>query len=78
MPSLQSRGKWKTRSLCEYDVVLLRDDDASCFRNMWRLAVVIDTHPGSDGLVRQATARCKNKIIKRPITTMVLLVEADG
>ena len=80
LSSLQSRGKWKTetRNLRKDDVVLLRDDDAGCFRNMWRLAVVIDTHPGSDGLVRQATVRCQNKIIKRPITRMVLLVESDG
>ena len=59
-PSLVYRKKWheKERELRIGDVVLVLED--SSFQNQYRLARVIETFTGKDGIVRRATVAYKN------------------
>ena len=89
---LQTRKKWTqvTRNMRPKDVVIVRDDDLPR-RNLWRLAVVENTYPSSDGLVRKVRLRmadssidAKGKRMKsvtyldRPVHKLVLLHAAEG
>ena len=42
-------------------------------RSFWKLAVIIELHPGIDGVVRAVTLRTKSGTIKRPVQRLVLL-----
>lgn len=68
--SLQPKAKWLTENpnLTTNDVVLLREENLppAC----WKLGRVIETHPGSDGLVRVATIKTESTTLKRPITKL--------
>jgi len=66
--TLQQRIKWQTTSsaLKTGALVLLKNKLLSPTR--WKLARVIDTHPGPDGLVRVVTLRTAKTTVKRPIT----------
>ncbi|XP_046808365.1 uncharacterized protein LOC124420198 [Lucilia cuprina] len=75
--SLQPRKKWQTEkcNLIKDDVVLLRDENLppAC----WKLGRVIETHAGSDGLVRVATIKTETSTFKRPITKLYPLPKED-
>lgn len=70
---LQNRPKWsKISSNIEInDLVIIMEDNMPPSR--WALGRVLQTHPGTDGLVRVATIKCKNGIFKRPISKLALL-----
>lgn len=70
---LQQRPKWnkKSENIKENDLVIVIEDNLPPSR--WILGRVIHTHPGSDGLVRVATIRCKGTTLKRPIAKLALL-----
>ena len=77
LQTLQARTKWsdKKRNFEIGDVVLLKDEDS--VRNSWPRAVVVNTFPGDDGLVRTVEVKiASGSIMKRPIVKIVLLVEA--
>ena len=77
LQTLQARTKWsdKKRNFEIGDVVLLKDEDS--VRNSWPRAVVVNTFPGDDGLVRTVEVKiASGSILKRPIVKIVLLVEA--
>ena len=47
-------------------------------RSLWRKAIVVDTHPGSDGLVRNVTIRdaIHNQYV-RPISKLCLIATRE-
>ena len=69
---LQQRSKWqkKQQELKNDDVVLLVNQDK---RQKWPLGLVKEVHKGRDGLVRSATIKSDNKLIRRAINQMVKL-----
>lgn len=62
----------------EGDVVLVKD--SSVVRNVWPFGIVEKVFPCDDGNVRKANVRVrregKSSILARPITELVLLVNA--
>ena len=43
-------------------------------RSRWRKAIVTETHPGSDGLVRSATIKdCNKNVYVRPVSKLCLI-----
>ncbi|XP_028168415.1 uncharacterized protein LOC114358595 isoform X12 [Ostrinia furnacalis] len=55
---LQQRGKWQSSkgpTLAAGSVVLIKDKHTPPCQ--WRLARIIETHPGGDGVTRVATLR---------------------
>ena len=77
LPALQSRQKWLSvkRNLKKGDLVLMVDQCEN--RGYWNLALVTDTHPSSDGLVRSVTVKAKKKCYDRPVNKLVLLEGAE-
>ena len=76
--SLQARSKWtdKKRNLMKGDVVLLKDEDVG--RNKWPMGIVVDTFPGTDGLVRSVEVKvAAGSVLKRPVNKLVLLLETS-
>ena len=73
IPSLQQRHKWQQeqRNVRVGDIVLIADDNVK--RNQWRLGRVINSFPGSDGLVRSVEVRTEGGTLKRPVTKLCLL-----
>ncbi|XP_055308877.1 uncharacterized protein LOC129572799 [Sitodiplosis mosellana] len=65
--TLQQRAKWlqEQPNLKIGDVVLIKEDNLPPSR--WIMGRIVETHPGSDGLVRVCTVRTKNGIYRRPI-----------
>ena len=77
LQSLQSRSKWteEKRNFEIGDVVLVKDEDAS--RNKWPMGIIVETFPGKDSLVRSVNVKfATGSILKRPISKLVLLLEA--
>ena len=78
-PQLNNRNKWfHTRNNLEKgDYVLLLEPGLkhnTALRSLWKKAIVIDTHPGSDGLVRSVTIRDANhNQYVRPISKLCLI-----
>lgn len=70
---LQQRPKWMTKqqNFKTGDLVLLKDENLP--PSKWSLGRVIEIHPGKDNLVRVISVKCKNSIIKRPITKVCFL-----
>ena len=73
LPTLQERQKWffPCRNLVKGDLVLIKDDNMA--RNLWPLGLIVDTFPGSDGLVRSVIVKTKGGIYERPTTKICLL-----
>ena len=82
----QERGKWlkPKRNIQLGDIVLVVDD--SCPRCQWKLAKVVETYPGKDGLVRKVKLQVGDpklassgpKFIERPNHQLILLVETGS
>ena len=73
LQTLQSRTKWtKTQpNLQVGDIVILKED--KLFTCHWPLAKIIETYPGTDGLVRVALVKTSTSTYKRPVTKLALL-----
>lgn len=56
-------------------MVLIKDENLP--PRCWLMGRIIETHPDPDGLVRVATIRTTKGEIKRPITKICLLLEAE-
>ena len=91
-PDLIVRQKWHTahRNLKTGDIVLIQD--SNLVRGQWRLGIVSNTYPGSDGKVRKVEVQYKNPkqgepvtkyqgrgyvTIERPVHRLVLLIPKD-
>lgn len=70
LQSLQNRPKWlrKEPNFKIGDVVLIKRDNLPPLK--WIMGRVIETHPGSDGLVRVCSVKTANGIYKRPIVKL--------
>lgn len=70
---LQQRPKWQSQNqnIKKDDLVLVIEDNLPPSR--WVLGRILETHQGSDNLVRVVTIKCKNTTLKRPITKIALL-----
>lgn len=77
LPLMQERSKWlkPQRNFTKDDLVLIMDDTAP--RNSWLLGRIIETLPGSKGLVRSVRVRTKTNILERPVSKLCLLLEAE-
>lgn len=73
LSNLQQRSKWNQTSpnFQVGDMVLVLDNQYPSSR--WPLGRVIDTHPGSDKLVRVVTVKLKSGIVKRAINKVAKL-----
>jgi len=65
-PDRLPRNKWyrKRENLREGDLVLEMDPTPG---RTWKMAVVLETFPGDDGLVRKAKIKMANAVYDRPI-----------
>jgi hypothetical protein len=78
LAQLQRRSKWTTSqpNLREGDVVLLKDSSVN--RNQWPVAIVTQTFPSSDSLIRTVQVKVvkdgKPVFYTRPISELVLLI----
>ncbi|XP_060858122.1 uncharacterized protein LOC132935520 [Metopolophium dirhodum] len=74
LPQTQIRGKWTSKSaqLAKNDVVIIKDDCMPPAR--WKLGLVMELHPGSDGVVRVVTIRTANgTLMRRPVIKLCRL-----
>lgn len=71
--TLQQRTKWQqsAANLKLGDLVIVKEDNLPPM--LWRLGRVIDVHPGKDNLVRVATLKTMNGVLKRPIHKLMVL-----
>ncbi|XP_064629278.1 uncharacterized protein LOC135488567 [Lineus longissimus] len=74
---LQERQKWRQeqRSLKKGDIVLVADNHMQ--RNQWLLGYVNDVNEDDKGLVRVVSVQTGTTVLKRPITKLCLILEAD-
>ncbi|XP_018405248.1 PREDICTED: uncharacterized protein LOC108781691 [Cyphomyrmex costatus] len=71
--SCQHRSKWQNRSsnIKLGQIVLLRSNDLPPTK--WKLARVVQCHPGNDGLTRVVTVKTAERMYQRPISKLALL-----
>ncbi|GFV47821.1 integrase catalytic domain-containing protein [Trichonephila clavipes] len=64
--SLQPRKKWQDAqpNLKEDDIILIEEEGSP---GTWLMARVLQVHPGNDGLVRVATVKTQDSVLKRPV-----------
>ncbi|KRZ82407.1 hypothetical protein T08_11090 [Trichinella sp. T8] len=76
--SLNVRGKWKKidRPPEVDDLVLVTEDTVP--RNRWKLGVITELLPGSDGIVRSVRLRTARGVLTRPSRLLVLLEPAKA
>ena len=70
---LQKLAKWKIPflNLALRQPVLVIED--SPIVNTWCLGIVVELHPGKDGLVRVVTVRTKDGLFKRAVNKLAPL-----
>ncbi|XP_055522497.1 uncharacterized protein LOC129716687 [Wyeomyia smithii] len=70
---LQGRGKWwkPPVEITQGSLVVIRDDKLPPTR--WRMARIVETHPGRDGVVRVVTLRTANGTVNRPVDKICIL-----
>ncbi|KRY06030.1 hypothetical protein T12_53 [Trichinella patagoniensis] len=76
--ALNVRGKWKKidRPPKVDDLVLVTEDTVP--RNCWKLGVITELLPGSDGIVRSVRLRTARGVLTRPSRLPVLLEPAKA
>ena len=74
LANLQDRQMWRRlrNNLSVNDIVIVVDRTLP--RGQWPLGRVVEVHKSSDGLVRRAKVQCKQVIIERAISKLVLLL----
>ncbi|UYV63070.1 hypothetical protein LAZ67_2003055 [Cordylochernes scorpioides] len=71
--NLQQRNKWKTISpnVDINTLVLIKEERMPPAK--WLMGIVVETHPGKDGLVRVVSVRTSVGVLRRPLVKLVLL-----
>jgi hypothetical protein len=71
--NLQQRSKWRSQQpdLQPGMLVLLREDNLPPMS--WRLGIISETFPGSDGCVKVVTVKTSSGQLKRPTHKLVVL-----
>ena len=78
-PQLNLRNKWyhPRCNLEKGDYVLIFEEgmkNKAAPRSLWKKAIVVEAHPGTDGLVRSATVKdCNNNTYVRPVAKLSLV-----
>ncbi|GFX45687.1 integrase catalytic domain-containing protein [Trichonephila clavipes] len=64
--SLQPRKQWQDAqpNLKKDDIVLIKEEGPP---GTWSMARVLQVHPGNDGLIRVATVKTQDSVLKRPV-----------
>ena len=76
-PNLLPRNKWfRTRENVQVDDLVL-ELDPNQKRSRWKLARVIATYPGNDGLVRKARIKTQDSEYDRPIHKLCLIATKE-
>ena len=76
-PNLLPRNKWfRTRENVEVDDLVL-ELDPNQKRSRWKLARVVATYPGNDGLVRKARIKTQGGEYDRPIHKLCLIATKE-
>ncbi|KAH8320335.1 hypothetical protein KR074_009866, partial [Drosophila pseudoananassae] len=66
---LQARPKWRQeRTNLQIDDLVIKDDRLP--PNEWKMARIIDLHPGEDGLVRVASLKTVSGTYKRSLSKL--------
>ncbi|XP_060528273.1 uncharacterized protein LOC132703161 [Cylas formicarius] len=76
---LQQRQNWTKcypKLLKPGSLVIIKEDDLPPLK--WKLGIVQDVHPGSDGIVRAATVKTPFTTVKRPAVKLCLLPNDDN
>ena len=79
LTNLHNRSKWKKPSTKAPQIgtmVLVKEDNLPPLQ--WRLGRIVEVHPGSDGLVRVVTVKCRNGLFKRAISKICALPYEDN
>ena len=74
---LQQRSKWKSSAedVLQVDtLVVIREDNTPPLQ--WHLGRILELHPSSDNVVRVATIKVADGVIKRPVTRICVLPQA--
>lgn len=73
LPSLQARQKWQATpaDIKEDAVVMIADPHLP--RALWPIGTVVKTHPSSDGHIRSADVKIKERVYTRPVARLVVL-----
>ena len=76
--TLMERQKWLkiNRNLKINDIVLVTDENTP--RSHWPLGRITEIKISEDGMVRSAEIKLQNKILKRPITKLVMILENEN
>lgn len=76
LSTLQTRDKWHRRSenIRVGDIVLIRHENLP--PTHWRLGRITEVHPGSDGLIRNATLKTAYGFCTRAVQKLCRLVES--
>lgn len=82
MPKILTvRKKWTTEqyNVKVGDYVILQKESLQSFlpRSLWDVGVIIETHPGKDGLVRRVTVKTRKGEYQRPIHKMCLVATKE-
>jgi len=77
LPQTQIRGKWTSKSaqLAKNDVVIIKDDCVPPAK--WKLGLVVELHPGADGVARVVTLRTANGTHMRRPTIKLCRLPTD-
>ncbi|XP_035985471.1 uncharacterized protein LOC118558973 isoform X4 [Fundulus heteroclitus] len=77
LPLMQERQKWTRtkRCLIPGDIVLIADSTAP--RGSWMMAKVLTVNQDGQGLVRSVQLQTKTSLLERPVTKLLLLLEAS-
>lgn len=74
------RRKWQTRqqNITVGDIVVLQDETLHCTR--WKMGRVVDTHPGTDGLVRVVSVKTAAGVVKHAVAKVccIPVERSDG
>uniref|UniRef100_A0A2S2NNC8 Integrase catalytic domain-containing protein n=1 Tax=Schizaphis graminum TaxID=13262 RepID=A0A2S2NNC8_SCHGA len=73
LQTLQTRGRWTTDTpnLTVDDLVIVKDPHTPPLT--WRMARILDTVPGTDGVVRVVRLRTSTGVLTRPVVKVVKL-----
>ena len=76
---LQTRVKWKQKSqnlLKVGSLVIVKQDNMPPLK--WNLGRVVQLHPGADGIIRVASVRQNDSVVKRVVTKLCILSIPDN
>jgi len=77
LPQLQVRGKWTAgcKPLVINDLIIVKEDNMSPAK--WKMALITNVHPGSDGRTRVVTIHLANGNEVRPVAQLCRLPVED-